>query len=272
MSTQAYAAFNREFTPAQVEAQLIGDLEKGFNVCEEICDRWAEGDRIGLYYEGVERPASQHSFAELKAKSARFANYLSAQGIGKGDRVAGLLPRTPELLVVILGTLRAGAVYQPLFTAFGSGAIEYRLGRAGTRLVVTDGANRSKLDTVKGCPPILLVGRDTGAPEYAGDADFEIELGAQSDSFAPVRIQADEPFLQMFTSGTVGKAKGVAVPARALLSTCAMPWACSPRTATGTWRTLAGPMVCTMPWSAPCCWAMRPISTRTALPPTAPTT
>jgi acetyl-CoA synthetase len=218
MSTQAYAAFNREFTPAQVEAQLVGDLEKGFNVCEEICDRWAEGDRIGLYYEGVERPASHHRFAELKAKSARFANYLSAQGIGKGDRVAGLLPRTPELLVVILGTLRAGAVYQPLFTAFGAGAIEYRLGRAGTRLVVTDGTHRSKLDTVKGCPPILLVGRDTGAPEYAGDADFEIELDARSDSFAPVRIQADEPFLQMFTSGTVGKAKGVAVPARALLS------------------------------------------------------
>jgi acetyl-CoA synthetase len=129
-----------------------------------------------------------------------------------------LLPRTPELLVVILGTLRAGAVYQPLFTAFGAGAIEYRLGRAGTRLVVTDGTHRSKLDTVKGCPPILLVGRDTGAPEYAGDADFEIELDARSDSFAPVRIQADEPFLQMFTSGTVGKAKGVAVPARALLS------------------------------------------------------
>ncbi len=218
MSAQAYATFNSDFTPAQVEAQLIGDLTTGFNVCEEICDRWADGDRIGLFYEGVERPASQHSFAELREKAARFANYLSAQGIGKGDRVAGLLPRTPELLVVILGTLRAGAVYQPLFTAFGSGAIEYRLERAGTRLVVTDGANRSKLDTVKGCPPILLVGRDSAAADYAADADFSTELAAQSDCFEPVRIGANEPFLQMFTSGTVGKAKGVAVPARALMS------------------------------------------------------
>lgn len=218
MSSQTYAAFSEGFTPAQVEAHLIGDLATGFNVCEEICDRWVEDGRIGLYYEGVARPASEHSFAELREKAARFANYLSAQGIGKGDRVAGLLPRTPELLVVILGTLRAGAVYQPLFTAFGSGAIEYRLERAGTRLVVTDAANRSKLDSVKTCPPILLVGRDAAAAEYATDADFETELAAQSDRFEPVRIGADDPFLQMFTSGTVGKAKGVAVPARALLS------------------------------------------------------
>jgi acetyl-CoA synthetase len=217
MSSQAYAAFSEGFTPAQVEAHLIGDLATGFNVCEEICDRWVEGERIGLYYEGAQRPASEHSFAELREKAARFANYLSAQGIGKGDRVAGLLPRTPELLVVILGTLRAGAVYQPLFTAFGSGAIEYRLERAGTRLVVTDAANRSKLDSVKACPPILLVGRDAAA-DYATDADFATELAAQPDSFEPVRIGADDPFLQMFTSGTVGKAKGVAVPARALLS------------------------------------------------------
>ncbi|UTW12774.1 AMP-binding protein [Marinobacterium rhizophilum] len=215
MSTHAYAAFNAEFTPAEVEQHLVGDLATGFNVCEEICDRWADEDRTALFYEGADRPASEHSFAELQGKAARFANYLSAQGIGKGDRVAGLLPRTPELLVVILGTLRAGAVYQPLFTAFGSGAIEYRLERAGTRLVVTDSANRSKLDTIKGCPPILRVGGDSAASD---DADFDTELAAQSDQFAPVRIGADEPFLQMFTSGTVGKAKGVAVPARALLS------------------------------------------------------
>ncbi|MFC6672257.1 AMP-binding protein [Marinobacterium aestuariivivens] len=218
MSTQAYDALYRDFMPAQIEAQLIGDLERGFNVCEEICDRWAEGDRIGLYYEGLERPASSHGFAELKARAARFANYLKACGIGRGDRVAGLLPRTPELLVVVLGTLRAGAVYQPLFTAFGSGAIEYRLSRAGTKLVVTDPANRNKLDDVQNCPPILLVDRDSAAERYASDPDFARSLADQAAEFEPVRIGADEPFLQMFTSGTVGKAKGVAVPARALLS------------------------------------------------------
>ena len=67
-------------------------------------------------------------------------------------------------MIVIAGTLRIGGVYQPLFTAFGSGAIEYRLERAGTKLVVTDPANYPKLNDVKGCSPVLCIDAEkTGA-------------------------------------------------------------------------------------------------------------
>ncbi len=218
MSTEAYSAFYARFNPEQLAAEVLqGSLDTGLNVCVEICDKWAsDPDRVALYYEGVERPAQALTFAQLQTSAARFANYLKSQGIGKGDRVSALLPRCPELLIVILGTLRAGAVYQPLFTAFGSGAIAYRFERADTRLVVTDSANRSKLDGVKDCPTILRV-TEEGAATHE-DADFHAQLQQQSDQFEPVMIAGDDPFLQMFTSGTVGKAKGVAVPARALLS------------------------------------------------------
>ncbi len=218
MTIENYQAFYDAFTPAQIEDQLVGNLKDGFNVCEEICDRWADGDRVGLNYEGATRPASSHTFAELQRRSAQFANLLKARGIGKGDRVACLLPRTPELMVVVLGALRAGAVYQPLFTAFGGGAIEYRVTQAQTKLLITDPDNISKLDEVNGCPPVLLFNRAAADTKYAELADFEEEMAGQSEEFEPVRIGADDPFLQMFTSGTVGKAKGVAVPARALLS------------------------------------------------------
>ncbi|OMH35330.1 AMP-binding protein [Motiliproteus sp. MSK22-1] len=205
--TLNYQAYMEQFSVSAIEQQLIGDLSTGFNVCQEICDRHAEGGRIGLRYQGVDGTTSEHSFAELKEKSAQFANYLVAQGIGKGDRVSALLPRTPELMIVILGTLKAGAVYQPLFTAFGSGAIEYRTEKAKTKLIVTDETNRPKLDDVKNCPPVVTVGEQ-----------FVTSIYSQSTEFEPVIIAADEPFLQMFTSGTQGKSKGVAVPARALLS------------------------------------------------------
>jgi len=217
MSKQAYKPFYDQFDPQQFARDALqGDITQGINACVEICDRWAtDPDRIALNYQGIEREPEQWSFASLKAESARFANLLVRQGIGKGDRVAALLPRTPELLVVILGTLRAGAVYQPLFTAFGSGAIEYRLDRASTRLVVTDDQNRFKLDDVKNCPPIVRL-NTSGEPHQ--DIDYRTGLQAESDQFEPVLIGADEPMLQMFTSGTVGKSKGVTVPARALLS------------------------------------------------------
>ncbi|MBP0048080.1 AMP-binding protein [Marinobacterium sp. AK62] len=218
MSKQPYQSFYERLDIEALTADvLLGDPEQGMNACQEVCDKWAEDpERVALQYHGVERAPERWTFSELKAASARFANLLKAQGVGKGDRVAALLPRTPELMIVVLGTLRVGAVYQPLFTAFGSGAIEYRLDRASTRLIVTDDQNRFKLEGIQKCPPIVRVSSE---PENIGDdIDFHQAMAAQSDQFEPVMILGEDPILQMFTSGTVGKSKGVAVPARALLS------------------------------------------------------
>lgn len=217
MSLPEYTDVYNNFDPAALEAAILdGRLDSGLNVCHEICDKWADDpQRVALYYEKDGGGEGVLTFAELKEQSARFANYLKTCGIGKGDRVAGLLPRSPELLIVIAGALRAGAVYQPLFTAFGSGAIEYRLERAGTRLVVTDPANYPKMAEVNNAPPVICVNAsETGA----AIPDFASKLAEQDAVFEPVMIRGTDPFLQMFTSGTVGKAKGVAVPARALMA------------------------------------------------------
>ncbi|MCG2582586.1 MAG: AMP-binding protein, partial [Marinobacter sp.] len=217
MSLPEYATVYNNFDAAALEAEILdGRLDSGLNVCHEICDKWAaDPQKVALYYEKDGGGDGTLTFAELKEKSARFANYLKSRGIGKGDRVAGLLPRSPELLVVIAGALRAGAVYQPLFTAFGSGAIEYRLERAGTKLVVTDPVNYPKLKDVKQCPPVVCLDANQAGSDIP---DFEQALEEQSPEFEPVMIKGTDPFLQMFTSGTVGKAKGVAVPARALMA------------------------------------------------------
>jgi len=217
MSVPEYTAVYNNFDPAALEAEVLdGRLDSGLNVCHEIVDKWAtDPQKVALYYEREDGGDGALTFAQLKEASARFANYLKAQGIGKGDRVAALLPRTPELLIVIAGTLRAGAVYQPLFTAFGSGAIEYRFERASTKLVVTNPDNYPKLLDVKGCPPVVGVNAKDIDAELP---DFEETLAAQSAEFEPVMVTGDDPFLQMFTSGTVGKSKGVAVPAKALLA------------------------------------------------------
>lgn len=216
MSGMEYSDFYAAFQPDSVECQILqGRLDSGLNVCNEVCDRWADDPaRVALYHFDPDGRQTQLTFQELSHQASRFANYLTQQGVVKGSRVAGLLPRSPELLVVILGTLKAGAVYQPLFTAFGSGAIEYRLQQASTQLIVTDAANYPKLLDVSGCPPVLCVNPDAGQSVMA----FDQALAGQSDSFEPVLVTGNDPFLQMFTSGTVGKSKGVAVPVRALLS------------------------------------------------------
>ena len=67
---------------------------------------------------------SSQLLQELLNAVDAFVDLLHSDGIGRGDTVAGLLPRIPELLVVVLGTWRMGAIYQPLFTAFGPAAVK----------------------------------------------------------------------------------------------------------------------------------------------------
>ncbi|MFD2248672.1 acetyl-CoA synthetase [Pseudochelatococcus lubricantis] len=210
---QAYAAFDLDAEAAT----LAGSLAGGINACVETIDRYADTGRVAFYWESQDGRSAQYTFAELQALSARFANFLTAHGIGAGDVVAGLLPRTPDLLVTILGAWRAGAVYQPLFTAFGPKAIEHRLRTSGAKLVVTDKANRAKLDEVEGLA-FKIAQASSDAPLPEGDIDLGTELDRQSETFAPVQRRGSDLFLLMSTSGTTGLPKGVPVPLDALLS------------------------------------------------------
>ncbi|CDN65418.1 acyl-CoA synthetase [Burkholderia cenocepacia] len=213
----AYADAVARFSIETAAAQLDGDLERGLNACVECCDRHAKADAIALDWIDAGGQHHRFTFAQMQALSARVAHLLVAQGVKPGDVVAGMLPRTPELVATILGTWRAGAVYQPLFTAFGPKAIEHRLRMSGARLVVTNVANRAKLDEIADCPAVATV-REAGETLPAHDIDFRAALAAQSDTFEPVLRKGSDLFMMMSTSGTTGLPKGVPVPLYALLA------------------------------------------------------
>jgi acetyl-CoA synthetase len=207
---QAVARFSIE----AAMAALQGDLAEGVNACVECCDRHCGTDRVALRCVSAEGAERSYTFEELRELSARTANLLRDKGIKPGDVVAGLLPRTVELVAVILGAWRLGAVYQPLFTAFGPKAIEHRLKTSGAKMVVTNTTQRPKLDEIPDCPLVATVGH--GVP--ASDVDFRAGVAAASDAFEPVMRRGDDLFMMMSTSGTTGLPKGVPVPLRALLA------------------------------------------------------
>jgi len=211
-----YDAYISDFSFDELAAQVLnGSLTGGLNACVECCDRHADDPaRVALTWVAKDGHAETVTFAELSRRAAKFANILKAQGIEPGDRIGGLLPRIPDLLTVIFGAWRAGAVYQPLFTAFGPKSIEYRLGASGAKMVVTDAVNRKKLADVKECPQIVTI-----ADEVAdGDLDFRAEMDKASETFEPVLRTGEDPFLMMFTSGTTGLPKGVPVPLKAMVA------------------------------------------------------
>ncbi|MBV9113342.1 MAG: AMP-binding protein [Hyphomicrobiales bacterium] len=205
---EAYSDLSVEELANQV---LHGRLADGMNAAIECCDRWVGGDHPALNWISKDFAEEKTiTFEALRDQSARFANLLRERGIGQGDVVAGLLPRIPELLVVTLGAWRVGAIYQPLFTAFGPAAIESRVTAAGgsrAKLIVTDEANRPKLDKLANCPPVMLVGNG-----------FAAALAAQSAESAPVMLRGEDPFVILFTSGTTGNPKAVRWPLRILLN------------------------------------------------------
>ncbi|MFG1477790.1 acyl-CoA synthetase [Xanthobacter sp. V4C-4] len=208
----------RAFRLTDVAALLEGDLETGVNACVECCDRHVAAGGTALDWESADGRRASYTFAQMQALSARFANLLTALGVQPGDVVAGLLPRTPELLITILGTWRAGAVYQPLFTAFGPKAIEHRLKTSGARLVVTDTHNRPKLDEIEKTPKVAVVTRPGDPAPRVDDLDFHAALAREAADFAPVPRKGSDLFLMMSTSGTTGLPKGVPVPLKALLA------------------------------------------------------
>lgn len=209
--TDAAASFQAD----DVERLLSGSFATGINACVECCDRHADTGRVALDWIGADGCHERYTFSDMKARSAQVANLLTELGVKPGDVVAGLLPRIPELIATILGVWRAGAVYQPLFTAFGPKAIEHRIGMSNAKLVVTDAANRARLDDVADLPKVaVIVGEDqTVRP---ADVDFRSAVDRQPAAFEPVMRRGDDLLLMMSTSGTTGLAKGVPVPIRAL--------------------------------------------------------
>ncbi len=148
-------------------ARLRGDPATGINAYVECCGRHTGGNRLALRAISAGGELSEFSFDDLADISGRVGTLLKRLGVGPGDVVAGMLPRIPELVALILGAWRIGAVYQPLFTAVGPKAIEHRLGYSCARLVVTDPANRGKLDEVANPPQIATI-------LGAGDAVAEV--------------------------------------------------------------------------------------------------
>ncbi|WP_201554159.1 AMP-binding protein [Psychrobacter immobilis] len=215
----SYSDYYHNFDMNALLTEIFGEhLDDRLNAYMACCGRHVRdgrGDNIALVHEDTSGNVTRMSFAELDKASAQVANLLLSYGVQVGDQVATMLPRTPELLTIVLATWRIGAVYQPLFTAFGYDSIKYRMDKANTKVVFTNQENRGKFDDLAKQTKMVLVGSKVDAQSW-GDDNYAEKVATQSQTVDAVSLNTDAPFLQMFTSGTVGKSKGVSVPLSAL--------------------------------------------------------
>jgi len=155
---------------------------------------------------------SRISHAAFDAMAAGFAGALRAFGLGPGDRVAMHLEKSPGMLALIAGAIRAGAVFVPLNPAYTAAEVGYFVADSGARLLVCDGAAEAGLAPVAaGCGARLAVLNADGSgnlAEVARDAGSAPVAGRGPDDLAAL----------LYTSGTTGRSKGAMLSHANLLS------------------------------------------------------
>ncbi|WP_019925371.1 AMP-binding protein [Nocardia sp. BMG111209] len=189
--------------PAAHTAQLVRDYSaSSLDVAALLCDRHP-AHAVAARILDADLTETTITYGQLAESSRRFATVLARRGIGPGDRVATLMGKSADLLTVLVGIWRVGAVHVPLFTAFAEAAVTDRLRRAGTRLVIGDADQLDKIGA--GDWEVLETG--AAAAELAGAEEWEP---------GSVAVGGDGPLVHMFTSGTTGSPKGVVHPVRYL--------------------------------------------------------
>ena len=197
------------------------------NVVLNALDRWRGTptyDKPALVWEGEDGARRDFSYREMDREVCRCAGALRALGLGRGDVVALYLPNVPEAMIAMLAISKIGAIAMPLFSGFGADAMLARLELGGAKaLVAVDGTSRrgkpvdakAIVDEAAAQAPSLrhvIVCRRAGNPvawNEGRDHWWHELLAAQPDQAPTEEMDADDPYLLVFTSGTTGKPKGV---------------------------------------------------------------
>lgn len=196
-------------------AALSGLPGGGLNIAHEAVKRHAQGpsnDRVALRWLPKRGEPVELTYGALADEISRFANVLAACGHGPGVRVATLTGRILPLYVAALGTLDAGGVYSPLFSAFGPEPIRQRVELGAIEVLVTTAAlYRRKVAPVRDELPSLRTVLVTGGgelPDGPGIWDLDALMAEASPDFDTVATRPEDPALLHFTSGTTGTPKG----------------------------------------------------------------
>ncbi|MCE4601125.1 MAG: AMP-binding protein [Desulfurococcales archaeon] len=222
------------------EPQEVVDLSKGPEWA-----KWYIGGKLNAAYNTVDLPVKRYgaskeaftwvgedgaekrvTYGELRDTVWRFAAYLKEIGVGKGDVVAIYAPMIPESITAMLAALEIGAIASPIFSGFAPSAVAQRLADSEAKVMVTvDGYyrkgrkivlkhNADEARKLAGYPSKVVVIKRLGVDiPWDDDVDewWDDALSGKRPVAEPEEMEAEDPALLLYTSGTTGKPKGAVI-------------------------------------------------------------
>ena len=178
------------------------DVPERYNIAADVCDKHPRG-KPAMVWESFDGSTRELDWGELQDLANQAAHTLAVRGVGRGDRVAVVLPPTPEAAAIFFGVWKLGAILLSMSVLYGDEGIQPRLSDSQPRLLVTDPENAPRFDR-PWAPETLVLDEDTLA-------------GAPIDHVCE-ETSADDPAQLYYTSGTTGMAKGIVHAHRYILA------------------------------------------------------
>lgn len=178
---------------------------RGHHICCPCIHQWFEAqvektpEAIALIYQG-----QQLTYQALNCRANQLAHCLQSQGIGPEDRVAISMERSLELIVAILGVLKAGATYVPLDPTYPHERRAYKLNDSRAKLILAQ--RHLMADLLPYTVPILNL-----------DTDWET-IATHPTSNPSVPIGSENLAYILYTSGSTGLPKGVMITHRGVVN------------------------------------------------------
>jgi acetyl-CoA synthetase len=150
-----------------------------YNIAADVCDKHPP-QKLAMVHERFDETVREVTWGELQDLAAAAAGWLASLGVERGDRVAVILPSTPEAAAVFFGAWKLGAILLSMSVLYGDDGIRHRLQDSEAEVLVTDADNVGRFDR-SWVHQIVVVDGDVlaDADRHAETADTSADDPAQ---------------------------------------------------------------------------------------------
>jgi len=199
------------------------------NIAHNVVDRHARPDNptrndVACIWEGEDGDVRELTYHELHRQTNQVANALEARGIETGDTVGLYMPMVPEVISILYGCFKVGAIAVPIFSGFGVDATATRIADAECSVLFTGDGFYRRGDEIELKAAADEAIAEAGHVEHTIvynrldlDVDWDEDrdewwdetVAAAADSYETKSLPSDAECMLLYSSGTTGKPKGI---------------------------------------------------------------